>query len=565
VTDVVFEPTTGLNEELARQEASEQAQQPVVYVPMLALAWIVGALVFTLLRLGLIWHNAVGGAELVQLSGAWMARTGAPDDRFVPTLFQAITAGLLHWSDSEIPARVLAYASTATIPLAVFTLRRYLTDAGAIIALVLLSLEPLAIQMGSSASAMGFDLAVTMWLFVAVVRRDLPWWGWASVAFAVVSAGPTALPLVGAALGVGLARRRYPSWPVAVAASAGVVTGVVLATFRYGLGASGLHVAPFQLFADAYSQAWNSATTFDLFIIYAVPMVLGGMVAGAFTAYRLVNDDGDDARSQEMRLLLVVWAAVAVLWLVSSFASHSSVSIIAATVPCALLLGPAIVQAIVAMTRADWQIARFVVPLVLFLGLFFGTIGAGWVHNGDSPTALPIVAVAVLIVGVLAGIWWLRTTPSAAPTLWAFPMVVGGVIMLTGGLGVAFSGVGELVPSPTSPQQTRELRNILLHDLTQSGGQLVVHPSLWPDLTWPLRDSGTIVVSSRVPATAGAVIWPEDAAKPDGLNPLQGTWNILETMRPPTASFSDYYEWFTNRGTVVSTPTQAAVYVRPAP
>lgn len=561
MTDVVFEASSSLDEELAAQEATDTAEPRVVYLPMLALAWVAAGLLFELLRLGIIWHAPVGGAELVHLSGAWTARVGAPDDRYVPTLFQAFTTLFLHWSDSEIPARVLAYASTASIPFGVFLLRRQLTDAGAMLALVLLSLDALAIEMGSSASAMGFDLAVTVWLFVALARGGLPWWCWAPIGFGVASAGPTMLPLVGAAIAVALVRRSYPGVPALAAGAIGVVAAVVLSTVRYGLGIDGLRIAPFQLFADAYSQSWTTGTTFDLFLIYALPLVIAGMAAGGFGLYRLLAGQ-DEAEGSEMRVLLLAWAGIALLWLVSSFGSHSTVSIVAVTTPCAFLVGPGIVRAIGALVRADWQFARFIIPAVLFLGLFLATIGAGWVHNNDVPSAFSIVIIAVIIVGGLGLWWWLRTTPDAAPALWVFPLVILAFPLVSGAFGVAFSGVGQLVPSPTSPQQTRQLRDILLTDLKQNGGQLVVYPSLWEDLTWPLRDSGTVVVSTRVPATAGAVIWPSDAEKPAGMNPLQGTWNILDEMPPPTDSLFDYYQWFTNRGTVVATPLQASVYVR---
>lgn len=564
MTDVVFEASTGLDEDLASQQQGDEAEPHAVYLPMLAVAWVAAALLFELLRLGIIWHAPVGGAELVHLSGAWTARVGAPDDRFVPTLFQAITALFLHWNDSEVPARVLAFLSTASIPFAIYLVRRQLSDAGAILALVLLSFDGLAIEMGSSASAMGFDLAVVVWLYVALVHRGLPWWGWAPVGFGVASAGPLALPLVGAALGISLARRAYPALMPAIAGVSGVIVAVVLSTARYGLGLDGLRIAPFQLFADAYSQAWTTGTTFDLFLIYAVPIVVAGMFAAAFSLLRLFasSDRDGDADEWDARLLLVVWFGAALIWVVSSFGSHSTASIVAVSTPAAILAGPGIVRAVMAMLHADWQVAKFLIPAVLFLGLFFATISAGWVHNDDVPGALPIVVAAFVIAGLLASVWWMRVQPAAAPALWAIPVAVALIPFASSALNIAFSGVGELVPSPTSPQQTRELRDILLADLKQSGGQLVVDPSLWPDLTWAFRNSGDVVVASRVPATAGAAILPQDAPKPEGMNPIDGEWNILDEMHPPTGSLSDYYGWFTNRGTVVATPVQVSVYVR---
>jgi hypothetical protein len=488
---------------------------------------------------------------------------GAPDDRFVPTLFQAITTLFLHWSDSEIPARVLAYIATATIPAGIFLLRRQLTDAGALLALVLLSLDGLGITMGASASAMGFDLAVTVWLFVALFHSGMPAWCWAPVAFAVTASGPVALPLIAAWAAVRLWQRAAFDWRCLAFALAGIVVAVALSTVRYGLGLEGLRIAPFQLFADAYSQGWTTSSTFDLFLIYAVPIVLAGLVAGAVVTLRLFSGSpGEDDDARDFRLILVAWCGIAGVWMVSAFASHSAVAIVALTTPLALLVGPAIVDAVGAMLRADWRLARFIIPVVLFFGLFLATVAAGWAHDNDVPGALVIVAVAAVVIAAMGLFWWLRRIPEAAATLWVIPIVVAVFPVIGAATGVAFSGVGEPTPSPVSPVQARELRNILLADLQESGGQLVVHPDLWKDLTWPLRDSGDIIVASRVPQTAGAVIWPQDAAKPDNMTPLQGDWNILQQRLPPTVDLLDYFRWFTNRGTAGTSSVGVSVYVK---
>lgn len=562
MTDVVFEATAELD--LGTPGEQGRDGQPLTTVSMLTVAWVVAGLLFELLRLGIIWHAPVGAAELVHLSGDWTARMGSPDDRFVPTLFQALTTLTLHWTDSEIPGRVLAYLSTATIPFGIFLLRHQLTNAGALLALVLLSLDGLGITMGASASAMGFDLAVTVWLFVLFVHSTPRAWVWAIAGFAVASSGPVALPLVAAWLAVKLWQRAALQWLPILSALVGVVAAVALSTVRYGLGVDGLRIAPFQLFADAYSQAWTTSSTFDLFLIYATPLALAGLVAGAVLVIRLYSEGAafHRGRAGEHRLLLVVWCGIAFVWLVSSFASHATVSIVALTTPLALLVGPAIVEAATAMVRADWRIARFVVPAVLFVGLFLATAAAGWAHRNNVPGALSIALLAILIAAALAIVWWLRQAPAAAPALWAIPIAIAVIPVVASATGVAFSGVGEPTPSPVSPQQAREVRNILLADLQESGGQLVVHPDLWDELTWPLRDSGTIIISSRVPQTAGAVIWPEDAAKPDGMTALKGQWNALDETLPPTGTLLDYFRWFTQRGTVQTTEQAMSVYVR---
>ena len=54
-----------------------------------ALAWLLVGAIFVALRIGTAFEAPVGGAELVHLSGAWQARMGADDARYIPTLFQA--------------------------------------------------------------------------------------------------------------------------------------------------------------------------------------------------------------------------------------------------------------------------------------------------------------------------------------------------------------------------------------------------------------------------------------------------------------------------------------------
>ena len=77
------------------------------------LLWLTAALVFVLLRLGPVWQAPVGGAELIHLSGAWQAREGIGDDRYVPSLFQAISAAFLRASSSEVGPRVIAFLASS--------------------------------------------------------------------------------------------------------------------------------------------------------------------------------------------------------------------------------------------------------------------------------------------------------------------------------------------------------------------------------------------------------------------------------------------------------------------
>jgi len=156
------------------ERPAEAAQGEGVSISLSTVAWVAAGLVFVLLRVGPTWRAPVAGPELLHLAGAWQAREGIGDARFVPTLFQALASVLLRLSSSEVPARLLALLATATIPGALYVLRPQLGNVGALLALCFLTLDGPGIALGTSASAMGFDLAVAAWLFVALSRPALP-------------------------------------------------------------------------------------------------------------------------------------------------------------------------------------------------------------------------------------------------------------------------------------------------------------------------------------------------------------------------------------------------------
>ena len=84
-------------------------------------------------------------------------------------------------------------------------------------------------------------------------------------------------------------------------------------------------------------------------------------------------------------------------------------------------------------------------------------------------------------------------------------------------------------------------------------------------MTWPFRDSGVLLVSSRVPDTAEFVVWPLDAPPPVGFVVLAGDWALTETIRTPTADLLDYLHWLLDRNTLAARPDQIAVYTRDQP
>lgn len=536
----------------------ERRRQPTVSAA--ALLWAAVSAVFVVTRIGTVWHAPVGGAELVHLSGAWQASIGQADDRFVPTLFQALSALLLRIDASATLSRILAVAATATIPLALYMLRGRLGQAGALVALLLLALDGPAISLSSQASAMAFDLPLAIWLFVLMTRDDVPGWVAFGAGFAVATAGPIPLAVVAAWAVVRLARSEYPSWQMAAWCGGGVVLGAALTTVRFGLGVDGgLRIAPLDLFAASFDQAWSAAMGIEVAILYSVPIILAGVAAVAVAAWRIWG-----ARSaQRDGLVLIAWAGIAALWFVASARSHTTVPLVALTTSLALIAGPALTEAAVATTRADWGRARIYVPGALLAFAIAVCWMLDWARNSRVGPGSDQLLVVALCIGALSLLGLTASSRDARPTLFAALFAVGVLPLVAGGLGIGFGSDGEIVPSPNSPQQARLLRDMAIATVTKQGGEIVVHPDLEKDITWPFRDSGNIMVASRVPASASFVVWPAGAAAPgEGLTPLPGDWQLLREPDVPLSGFLAYLKWFSDRNSLSVSSEPVAVYVR---
>ena len=536
----------------ARPEAAR------ITVSVGALAWAAAAAAFVLLRLAFIWNAPVGGFELAGLSGAWQARIGETDARFVPTLFQALSAALLHVSSSETPSRVLAFLAACSIPAAIYLLRPRLGEAGALLTLLLFAVDPVGIALGASASAMGFDLAVALWLFVAFTRSGAPDWHWAVGAFLLTTSGPVPLPLVAAVAAVALVNRRYPTGRQAVVLAAGAGLGIAFASFRFGLGWDGLRVPPFVLFNAGFEQAWSAATVFELSILYGIPILLAGVAAAVVVALRAYRSRFASPET----LVLLGWTAISLVWLLASSQSQNPVALAAVTLPLALLAGPAIAAAAAAAARADWQIARFLVPGAIFAATLALAQSLRWARADKAGEASERVLVAGLLVLALSALGYVAANRKALPTL-LIPAVVAALFPLVAGtFGVALSSPHEALPSPLSPAQARELRGIALETVQANGGLLVVHPSFEKDITWSFRDSGRLIAASRVPENASILIWPATAPRPEGFNRVEGNWNLLQSPKLPTETPLQYLRWFSNRNSLDVSSKAASVYVR---
>ncbi len=521
-----------------------------------ALAWGVLGAVFLALRLGPIWQAPVGGAEWLHLSGAWQARIGDPDGRFVPSLFQGVSTLILHVSASDTGPRIAAFLASASIPAALWMLRSKLGEAGALASLLLIALDAPAIAFGASASAMGFDLPVALWLLVLVSRDRPPRPGAVAVAsFVAVTAGPIPLPLVVAWATLALARGTRPAAAQLAPLAIGAAAGVLAASLRFGLGFDGLRIPAVDLFAASFEEAWASSSAFQLTMLYSPPILVAAF--GAAIALIVSAQRGADVPA--FAVLLLAWFAFSLSWLLSSAGEHTPAPLVATTLPAALLAGPALVQAAAAMRSADWRLARYLVPAAAAFLLFATAIIIHWGQVDAVGGAQDRVMVGLLLGGAGVAALAVVLERRAAPALLALGLGIAVFPVLTGAFGVALSAGAEPIPSPVSPPQARELRDLALARAT-AGGSIVIHPSLEADSTWPFRESGDITVASRAPAGAAVVIWPAGLPAPEGMVPVAGAWSFARHHGAP-GGFLRYVKWYTHRNASVSTSEPAAVYV----
>ena len=559
-----------------------------------ALAWIAAAALFIGLRLAAMVNLPVSGPELVHLSGAWQARIGADDDRFVPTLFQSLSAFLLHGSTSEMPSRLLALLATATIPGALWLLRPRLGDLGALLALALLALDAPAIVLGSTASAMAFDYALAVWLTVAFLRTARLGWGWLAAGFLVATGGPLLLPLL-AAFVVTLPRdwfalprragagRRAEAIALAstpgVLFAAGAAAGIAAASARFGLGWHGLVVPPFDLLAESFSGQWTTLTNGEALLLYVFSLALAGTAAWLVLAAsatdldlrRLLGRASFQPRPPTPaepgpaavggRPLLLVWALFAAGWLVIALTANSTVALASFTLPLAFILGPALARALGAMAGASWRRARVLLPLAALaaaVGVYYLMKWATAERAGPGQDQF-LAAVAGLIA--LACLVYLARGVEERATLTVAGLALGVPLLAAGALHLAFSEGPEPLASPYAPAQARELRDALFA-LPGGPGVIAVHPDLARGLTWPFRDSGDLVIASRVPESATVVLWPEAVAFPAEAKRFTGNWAVIRVVFPPASGVLRYLHWYLDRNRLTVTPAGVAVYTR---
>ncbi len=531
-------------------------------VSVAAIAWVLVVALFILLRVGLVWRAPVGGAELAHLSGAWQASLGVEDGRYVPTLYQAVTALTLNWTESEEPARALALAGTATIPLALFLLRRQLGEGGALLALLLLALDPAGILLGVTATAAAWDAAIAIWLVVALIASRPPPWGWLLIAFLVTTGGPLTLPVVLAGVVLGAIRGSRPGPGALAWGVAGTVLGLLLTSLQFGLGADGLRIAPFALFAAGFDEPWSTLNVAQLAAHYGLPLLVGGAAAGVWLVVHLRATNRAPTPAETLSLAM---AGLATAWFLVALPTTSPYPLAAATLSSCLLLGPALARAASFLMTAQW--GRHVYLLLFALGLAAVALFvlSDWAREGRIggleervmvavPVFLALLAVSLLALALLS------TQREEFPLAFLPVLAAGGLLLLAGTSGVSLSAAGEPLPGPISPASARTIRDVAF-DATAERGSLVVHQRYREELTWPFRGSPTFTLAGHVPPEAAVAIWPADAPPPEGFVALEGRWVLKRSIRAPDG-FLDLVHWFAERNSLDEDLELVVIYVR---
>ncbi len=531
---------------------------PFPAVTMASVAWAVAIAIFILLRVGVVWRAPVGGAELDHLSGAWQASNGVEDSRYVSTLYQAVTALTLGWTESETPARALALAGTLTIPLALLLLRRALGEGGALLTLLLLALDPAGIAIGATATAAAWDAAIAVWLVAALVAGRPPPWAWLPIAFLAATAGPLTLPVIAGAVVVAAMRGQRPAREAVLWGALGAALGLLLASLQFGLGAEGLRIPSLHLLAVGFGEPWSGATVAQLAALYGLPLLVGGAGAGVWLIARLRRERRAPAPAEALALGM---AGVAAIWFLVAMPSHSPLPLAAATLAFSFLLGPALARLADRLLDARWGEGRWLLAAALALAGIAAFALSGLAHAGGSGGNAEQALFAASLTLAAAAVAALASGRETAPLAFLPALAAGGALLVAGASGVALSAGGEPLPGPVSPASARDIRDVAL-EASASGGSVVVHERYREALTWPFRDSGDVVLASHAPPPGAAVlIWPIDEPAPEGFTALEGRWALERAIRGP-AGFLGYVRWLTERNSLGEELELVAIYVR---
>ena len=539
-----------------------KAGRAITVVPLASLVWLAVTAVFLTLRAAVIWEVPVGGSEWVHLSGAWNASIGVDDERFVPTLFQAFTAVLLELDSSEALPRTLAFLATASLPLAVYLLREQIGTVAGLLALLLLAIDAPSLWLGVAATSSGFDVALTAWLLVFLVRPGLPWWPWPVLGFAVVTAGPVPLVLAFAAAFMAILRGSpLPPVPALVTASAALI-GVLVASLGFGYGWQGILVPPIELFAQTYEADWTTGSALHVAWLYSWPLLIAGAVAAVLELRRWREPPLEPDSVFTVRRLATAWFLAGLLSFLVGMSTNAAVTLAAATLPAAFIVAPWLGRAIDATFATRDGYAWLGLGIVLFLAALAMIVIVDWARFDRVGPGGEVARVVILGAATAAGLAALAYLPRSRAVLTVPAVFVAALVLVSGAFHVAFGSRMEPFPSPQSPVQAETLADLALEQLEATEDTLVVHESLRDRVTWPFRETTTLVIATTIPQDAGVAIVPAGESPPDGMVPLEGDWSLEHHIEQPAFELIRYVRWFTDRNRTDVDRVPVEVFVR---
>ncbi len=261
-------------------------------------------------------------------------------------------------------------------------------------------------------------------------------------------------------------------------------------------------------------------------------------------------------------MLLFAWFGAALLWLIAAGGSHDPAPLVALAIPAALLIGTKAANIAGALQRVEWGYAAPVLCAVVLGAAVIEAYVVDWARvdrPGSADDKLIVAGLCIAAIAVLGILGINRRTVGATlvPAL-----LLGGLLMVSGTSAVAFGSPSEPLPSPISTRQGAEIRAIAVAARAEHGGAIVVHPSFEDAMTWALRDSGDIVVASRLPEDATVAIWPASEPAPEGYSIVDGQWSLVEIRRGPDGGFLDYLRWLSNRNSLKNAQVPLAVYLK---
>jgi hypothetical protein len=264
----------------------------------------------------------------------------------------------------------------------------------------------------------------------------------------------------------------------------------------------------------------------------------------------------------ELDVVTLAAFALSLGWVVMAGWAHDPVPLGAAGLAASAVLGREVPWAWERLREADWLYAGPILAGMVAAALIAEAFVVDWARMDRVGSDRDKFIVTGLVVAVIASMGILASNRRLAPALLAVPVIVAAVPLLSGSFGVAFGGPGEPLPSPVSAVQGREIRDIAVRARQEAGGSIVIHADFEKEMTWAFRDSGEVVLATRIPPDATVVVWPAVEGPPDGYATLDGIWSLQEHRFGPSGGFLDYLRWLTKRNSLPNTVDPVAVYLR---